>query len=133
MCPPVLGPMRSRVPRAQTQAGGKGKESQSQVLYVDTLCTGVDDAATPASISISIPIGVCDASGTVRSWRAIQPSVLDLDRKDDSNSVWAGDLYEEDHPLRFLSSSTAATSTESLGTRRGSPGSIGSEAPFISL
>ena len=121
--------MRPRGLKNQTQTqpltGGKGREGQ--ILYADTLCTGDDGTVIP------VPTGVCDASGTVRSWRAIQPSVLEMDRKGESSRVWSGDVYEEDHPLRFMSSSTAATSTESMGTRKGSPGGIGSEAPFISL
>jgi hypothetical protein len=130
MCPPVLGPLRTRVPKNQTQThGGKGKEGQ--IIYADTMRAGDDSTVIPT------PIGVCDSSGSVRSWRAIQPSVLEMDRKgekeSDGSSIWTSNVYEEDHPLRFMSSSTAATSTESMGTRKSSPGGIGSEAPFISL
>jgi hypothetical protein len=100
-------------------------------MYADTMRTGDDGTVIPT------PVGVCDASGTVRSWRALQPSVLEMDRKGEKesngHSIWTNDVYEEDHPLRFMSSSTAATSTESMGTRKSSPGGIGSEAPFISF
>jgi hypothetical protein len=129
MCPPVLGPMRTRVPKSQTQThAGKGKEGQ--IIYADTMRTGDDSTIIPTAI------GVCDSSGSVRSWRATQPSVLETDRKgekESNGSIWTSNVYEEDHPLRFMSSSTAATSTESMGTRKSSPGGIGSEAPFISL